>query len=93
MIYTHVLNRGGRGVRSPLDGLDGGGPGAVTGIARAVGPPRTGRVASRPPEQMAREADGADMGRGPPGVCGRQDCRAGWVAQDNNKLGPGRREP
>ena len=21
MIYTHVLNRGGRGVRSPLDGL------------------------------------------------------------------------
>jgi len=24
MIYTHVLNRGGRGVRSPLDGLAGG---------------------------------------------------------------------
>jgi site-specific recombinase XerD len=23
MIYTHVLNRGGRGVRSPLDGLGG----------------------------------------------------------------------
>ena len=22
MIYTHVLNRGGKGVRSPLDGLD-----------------------------------------------------------------------
>ena len=22
MIYTHVLNRGGRGVRSPLDGTD-----------------------------------------------------------------------
>jgi integrase len=22
MVYTHVLNRGGRGVRSPLDGLD-----------------------------------------------------------------------
>jgi hypothetical protein len=22
MIYTHVLNRGGRGVRSPLDRLD-----------------------------------------------------------------------
>lgn len=21
MVYTHVLNRGGRGVRSPLDGL------------------------------------------------------------------------
>jgi len=21
MIYTHVLNRGGRGVRSPIDGL------------------------------------------------------------------------
>jgi integrase len=25
MIYTHVLNKGGRGVRSPLDGLGGGG--------------------------------------------------------------------
>jgi integrase len=24
MIYTHVLNKGGRGVRSPLDGLDSG---------------------------------------------------------------------
>lgn len=23
MIYTHVLNRGGRGVRSPLDGVPG----------------------------------------------------------------------
>jgi hypothetical protein len=23
MIYTHVLNKGGRGVRSPLDGLGG----------------------------------------------------------------------
>ena len=27
MIYTHVLNRGGRGVRSPLDALDPGAPG------------------------------------------------------------------
>ena len=27
MIYTHVLNRGGRGVRSPLDQLGGSGPG------------------------------------------------------------------
>jgi integrase len=26
MIYTHVLNRGGQGVRSPLDGLSGVGP-------------------------------------------------------------------
>jgi len=26
MIYTHVLNRGGRGVRSPLDRLAGGSP-------------------------------------------------------------------
>jgi integrase len=25
MIYTHVLNKGGRGVRSPLDGLGGDG--------------------------------------------------------------------
>ncbi|MBA3931287.1 MAG: hypothetical protein C0521_17045, partial [Xanthomonas sp.] len=31
MIYTHVLNKGGRGVRSPLDGLEALGPiGAVT---------------------------------------------------------------
>jgi hypothetical protein len=31
MIYTHVLNKGGRGVRSPLDGLGGvgGSDGAV----------------------------------------------------------------
>jgi hypothetical protein len=27
MIYTHVLNRGGLGVRSPLDQLGGGGRG------------------------------------------------------------------
>jgi site-specific recombinase XerD len=26
MIYTHVLNRGGRGVQSPADRLDPGGP-------------------------------------------------------------------
>ena len=26
MIYTHVLNRGGRGVRSPADALPGGNP-------------------------------------------------------------------
>jgi site-specific recombinase XerD len=25
MIYTHVLNRGGKGVRSPMDGLPAGG--------------------------------------------------------------------
>lgn len=31
MIYTHVLNRGGRGVRSPADGLEGlpGAPGST----------------------------------------------------------------
>jgi integrase len=29
MIYTHVLNRGGLGVRSPADGLDFGG---LTGL-------------------------------------------------------------
>jgi integron integrase len=31
MIYTHVLNRGGRGVRSPLDGLGGAGGGGHRG--------------------------------------------------------------
>ncbi len=35
MIYTHVLNQGGRGVRSPLDGLGHGGP--PTGIRRPSG--------------------------------------------------------
>ena len=29
MIYTHVLNKGGRGVRSPLDGLGGSGGAGV----------------------------------------------------------------
>ncbi len=28
MIYTHVLQRGGQGVRSPLDSLTEGGPGS-----------------------------------------------------------------
>ena len=35
MIYTHVLNKGGRGVRSPLDGLDVRGP--ETGVATGTG--------------------------------------------------------
>ena len=35
MIYTHVLNRGGRGVQSPLDRLGGG------GLARPTDPAKT----------------------------------------------------
>ena len=38
MIYTHVLNRGGRGVRSPADRLVG--PGVPTGIGGLPGPLR-----------------------------------------------------
>jgi len=39
MIYTHVLNRGGRGVRSPLDGVlgrrrEGGGRAGAVGKCR-----------------------------------------------------------
>jgi integron integrase len=33
MIYTHVLNRGGRGVRSPADALRGAGPGDIQSSA------------------------------------------------------------
>ena len=37
MIYTHVLNKGGRGVRSPLDALDSFGSAAAAGAAGAAG--------------------------------------------------------
>ena len=41
MIYTHVLNRGGRGVHSPLDRLRKG-PGQEAGVlGRPVGRPST----------------------------------------------------
>ena len=50
MIYTHVLNRGGRGVRSPLDGLP---PAATPPSPPARYPDRTGRPnappSARPP--------------------------------------------
>ncbi|HEY5218970.1 MAG TPA: integron integrase [Gemmatimonadaceae bacterium] len=36
MLYTHVMNRGGRGVRSPADLLDGGGAAAGVGDAAAA---------------------------------------------------------
>ena len=53
MIYTHVLNRGGRGVRSPLEGLslllpEQTAPPAVT-LGRPPGPPNTPRRRSSPP--------------------------------------------
>jgi hypothetical protein len=37
MIYTHVLNRGGKGVRSPLDGLKiGSGKGSYTDLYKTT---------------------------------------------------------
>jgi hypothetical protein len=39
MIYTHVLNRGGRGVRSPLDAAPL--PDASSGLSRGLHRPRT----------------------------------------------------
>jgi hypothetical protein len=59
MIYTHVLNKGGRGVRSPLDGLEALGPlvappGAAFG-APVGGPPRDAQDSTRPmPTASAR---------------------------------------
>lgn len=44
MIYTHVLNRGGRGVRSPADMVS---PTALTGIFGNSGPPIPPRAPSR----------------------------------------------
>lgn len=40
MIYTHVLNKGGRGVRSPLDGLTVASVGAIPGVAADSRPAR-----------------------------------------------------
>jgi len=52
MIYTHVLNKGGRGVRSPLDGLDSLGPlvGPAGGAAAElnVSPSGDARRSTRP---------------------------------------------
>jgi len=39
MVYTHVLNRGGLGVRSPADGLPGVAPWSAGGAAPATGDP------------------------------------------------------
>lgn len=47
MVYTHVLNRGGKGVRSPMDGLP---PPAATATGRS-GASEAGRAA-RPPEDV-----------------------------------------
>ena len=41
MVHTHVLNRGGRGVQSPLDGFQQASP-AAAGPGRPVGRPKTG---------------------------------------------------
>ena len=50
MIYTHVLNRGGRGVASPLDRLS---PSAASGDATAAAPARNPRP-DRADEPLAR---------------------------------------
>jgi hypothetical protein len=41
MVYTHVLNRGGRGVHSPLDGLQKA-VSSYAGLGRPAGRPKTG---------------------------------------------------
>ena len=46
MIYTHVLNRGGRGVRSPLDDL----PPSPPAVSRRDEPPGPRATAQRPPD-------------------------------------------
>jgi len=48
MIYTHVLNKGGRGVRSPLDGLEALGSLVGSAGADAGGPSRDATSATRP---------------------------------------------
>ena len=48
MIYTHVLNKGGRGVRSPLDGLAALGLLVTPFTATVEGPVRDARLATRP---------------------------------------------
>ncbi|MCC7142277.1 MAG: tyrosine-type recombinase/integrase [Candidatus Eisenbacteria bacterium] len=72
MIYTHVLNRGGRGVRSPLEGLGVGG-GSSEGQWRKPGSPRgpgtpgeSNRDHARLNPQPSRRVfpgEGADRGR------------------------------
>lgn len=52
MIYTHVLNRGGRGVRSPLDALEWSVPGAVPGAN-----PAASAGAARRPTEAGASAD------------------------------------
>ena len=47
MIYTHVLNRGGRGVESPIDGL-------LAGCASPVNPPRAGGLTPPGPPDVHR---------------------------------------
>ncbi|MBA4070217.1 MAG: integron integrase [Gemmatimonas sp.] len=44
MIYTHVLNRGGRGVRSPLDALEGAAAGAAAGSGEGGSSPDARRA-------------------------------------------------
>jgi len=60
MIYTHVLNRGGKGVRSPADGLElgAGGDESTDGVARAVragGERRGSGGVRRPSDERSKE--------------------------------------
>src|SRR5450830_1096974 len=48
MIYTHVLNKGGRGVNSPLDGLDSLGTLVTSEVAASERPSRDARRSTRP---------------------------------------------
>jgi len=54
MIYTHVLNRGGRGVQSPLDAFAIGEPGSGATRPAAVGPGVRGKAAPPAPVRIRR---------------------------------------
>jgi hypothetical protein len=78
MIYTHVINRGGLGVRSPVDGLAPvrSGPGEPAGIGREPSPPIPAGSGTRAMESRRdtrslpappRSLDAADRPRAPRG--------------------------
>ena len=63
MIYTHVLNRGGLGVRSPADGL----PGAPWAVAPAAGDGAARREAAGSPGAGAANGPGGAVAGSPGG--------------------------
>ncbi len=83
MIYTHVLNKGGRGVRSPLDGLDSLGAlvtpaGAAAGASAgaAAGPADT--TSSREPPAATRPMLTGSAQITPPHMVDGVAHKTGW---------------